>query len=194
MAPVTVMRLPMLFLIAISLLPATVSPALRPYQHSCRQQYCPEYYAKQKVKDFILIYAWPRMTLLEAWGIAACVVDNAERYALPYGLIASVAMVESRFNYEVINHMNCYGLMQVRPFYNDADVWLDELRREEIITVAADLLRPEYNVRAGCYILAKYLRQYGDLPTALSRYSGSTKPVNDEYVRRVFDAMEYFKG
>jgi soluble lytic murein transglycosylase-like protein len=84
--------------------------------------------------------------------------------------------------------------MQVRPFYNDADVWLDELRREEIITVAADLLRPEYNVRAGCYILAKYLRQYGDLPTALSRYSGSTKPVNDEYVRRVFDAMEYFKG
>lgn len=192
------MRFPrfILFLLvpcALSLAPEPISSATIPYLP--RQPYCPEYYAKRQVKDFVLIYAWPRTTLLESWGTAACIVDNADLFGLQHKLVAAVTMIESRFDPCVINHMNCWGLMQVRPYdLGGNDVWLKELIEQGIITCVQDLLQPEKNIKAGCYILAKYLRQYGDLPTALSRYSGSLKPINDDYVRRVFDAMEYFEG
>lgn len=177
------------------LCPLPLSSAVHLYHSTHRPRYCREYYAKRQVKDFVLIYAWPRVTLLEAWGIAACVVDYAEKHGQPYGLGAAVAMVESRFNRNVINHMNCYGHMQVRPFDNSGrDVNLKELIAHGLVTRATDLLQPEKNFDAGYYLLAKYRRLYPDLPTALSRYSGSTKPINKKYVEDVFAAMEYFEG
>lgn len=184
-----------LFILALSLFtfPLPVSTAIHNYQP--RQRYCPEYFQKQQVKDFVLIYAYPRVTLLESWGTAACIVDNADLYGLPHEVVAAVIMIESRFNPYGINHMNCWGLMQVRPYdLAGNDVWLKELIEQGIITCVQDLLKPEKNIRAGCYILAKYLRQYGDLPTALSRYSGSTQPINTDYVSKVYDAMQYFEG
>ncbi len=85
-------------------------------------------------------------------------------------LIRAIIHVESRGNPKAISRKGAYGLMQVRW-----SVWGKELKREGIAQTKNDLFHPEKNIRAGKYILAKYIRKHGNVEKALKAYSGGAK-------------------
>jgi soluble lytic murein transglycosylase-like protein len=112
--------------------------------------------------------------MVDAKKIAGVIVDVADEYGHDYALIASIIAVESNFNPDAHNHRtNCIGLMQVRPVTEPgANVWLSELKQEQIASYVKDLKVDWRNTKAGCYILAKCKEVTPNTYRAVMRYNG----------------------
>jgi soluble lytic murein transglycosylase-like protein len=88
---------------------------------------------------------------------------EAQRLALPPGLVMAVIDVESRFDRWAVSSAGAVGLMQIMPF------WPRQLGMTN-----QELVRIPQNIRMGCTILKFYLdREKGDYTRALARYNGS---------------------
>lgn len=86
-------------------------------------------------------------------------------------LIPKIIKVESNGNPRAVSKKGAMGLMQVRW-----SVWKDELRKRGIAKHRDELLDPSVNVKAGKFILARYIKLHrGDLRKALKAYSGGSK-------------------
>jgi soluble lytic murein transglycosylase-like protein len=93
-------------------------------------------------------------------------------------LIASIIQVESSGKPKAKSKKGALGLMQVRYC-----VWADELKEQGIIKKRNDLFHPQKNIKAGTYILAKYIAQTGDIRKALVKYSGGSKAYAKKVLR-----------
>ena len=88
-------------------------------------------------------------------------------------LILSVIDTESTFFSQAISSKGAAGLMQVRW-----SVWKDELAKINI-TSERQLFDIKTNIKAGSYILTKYINETGSVKKALGKYVGnSPKYIN----------------
>lgn len=108
-----------------------------------------------------------------------CVTDYAYptgRMAVDFGLsprvFAALVFIESSCNPRAVSRTHDVGLTQIH-----LHTW--GYRYE-------DLLNPETNLKAGAFVLAKYVHQFG-LVEGLHHYNGLGNPTN-EYAKKVLTA------
>ncbi|HEX5093728.1 MAG TPA: transglycosylase SLT domain-containing protein [Burkholderiales bacterium] len=99
-------------------------------------------------------------------------------YAVDPLLILAVMAIESRYNPVAQSSMGARGLMQVIPRFHP----------EKLIDHGGDddaLLDPEVNIRVGTWVLHEYLRQLGDVESALQKYAGALDDPSSPYAGKV---------
>lgn len=113
---------------------------------------------------------------LSAWRQAAAFVHYSRKYGVPVDLAVAVANTESHFNSEARSRYGAMGVMQV--------VWRVHQRLLQVNGILSpdELHDPEKGIAAGCLLLGRYLRAYGDRDKALGRYYGGSAAV---YAKRI---------
>ena len=114
-------------------------------------------------------------------------------YSVPYSLALAVAETETHFDMEATGAAGEVGIMQLNPgpsgAYHKA---IQEITRLDPAT-------PCGNIAAGCYLLGKYLQDYGNTEKALMAYNmgvgGAMRAwekgiTSTEYSRKVIAAAE----
>ena len=88
-----------------------------------------------------------------------------EEYGCPYPLALAVAEVESHFNMEAVGAAGEVGIMQLNPGPDGA------YHAELEAATGLDPTTPSGNIAAGCYLLGKYMQEYGDTNKAAMAYN-----------------------
>lgn len=86
-------------------------------------------------------------------------------YKCPYPLALAVAEVESHFNMEAVGAAGEVGMMQLNPGPDGA------YHAELEAATGLDPATPSGNIAAGCYLLGKYIADYGDPQKAAMAYN-----------------------
>lgn len=97
----------------------------------------------------------------------------AERNGLSPKLVHSIIQVESSWQPYALSSKGAIGLMQVHY-----PTWKERWSRKQ-------LRDPEENLKAGMWILKKYMRESSTLNEALHKYSGGAKGYADKVKRRM---------
>lgn len=120
-----------------------------------------------------------------AWREAAAFVHYSRKYGVPADLAVAVANTESHFDPQARSNYGALGVMQV--------VWRIHHRLLQVngIIASDDLHDPEIGIAAGCLLLGRYLRAYGDTDRALGRYYGGSAKV---YMRRINTRLANLKN
>lgn len=114
-------------------------------------------------------------------------------YECPYPLALAVAEVESNFNMEAVGAAGEAGIMQLNPGPENT-YWINLEAETEL-----DPTTPSGNIAAGCYLLGKYMQEYGDPNKAAMAYnmgmSGAENAwaagiTSTDYSTAVVEAME----
>lgn len=114
-------------------------------------------------------------------------------YGCPYPLALAVAQVESGFSMDAVGAAGEVGIMQLNP--GPSGAYHAELQA----ATGMDPATPSGNIAGGCYLLGKYLAEYGDATKAAMAYNmgeaGARKAwaagvASTEYSRAVIAAME----
>lgn len=93
---------------------------------------------------------------------------HAAEFQLDPFLVAAVIREESRFNPDAVSAVGAIGLMQMLP---STAGWA--ARHLGVPAPSSDaLLRPEVNVRLGCWYLRYLIRRHATLDEALAAYNG----------------------
>lgn len=118
--------------------------------------------------------------------IATAILDAASIFNIPWEILASIAAVESSFDYKAKSSVGALGVMQVLPEY-----WGD---------MEYDLQDPYENVLAGASVLQMYKGQCGSWDCALKAYNvgitnyrrNQKKGAQERYIRKIRVAQVYF--
>ena len=119
-----------------------------------------------------------------------------EEYGCPYPLALAVAEVESHFNMEAVGTAGEVGIMQLNPGPDGA------YHAELEAATGLDPTTPSGNIAAGCYLLGKYMQEYGDANKAAMAYnmgvSGAENAwaegiASTDYSTAVVEAVERWK-
>ncbi|GAA6521205.1 hypothetical protein K440107A6_10730 [Lawsonibacter asaccharolyticus] len=119
-----------------------------------------------------------------------------EEYGCPYPLALAVAEVESHFNMEAVGAAGEVGIMQLNPGPDGA------YHAELEAATGLDPTTPSGNIAAGCYLLGKYMQEYGDANKAAMAYnmgvSGAENAwaegiASTDYSTAVVEAVERWK-
>lgn len=119
-----------------------------------------------------------------------------EEYRCPYPLALAVAEVESHFNMEAVGAAGEVGIMQLNPGPDGA------YHAELEAATGLDPTTPSGNIAAGCYLLGKYMQEYGDANKAAMAYnmgvSGAENAwaegiASTDYSTAVVEAVERWK-
>lgn len=86
-------------------------------------------------------------------------------YGCPYPLALAVAETESGFRMDAVGSVGEIGIMQLNP--GPGGTYHDALEQ----ATGLDPATPEGNIAAGCYLLGKYLAEYGNYDQAAMAYS-----------------------
>lgn len=114
-------------------------------------------------------------------------------YGCPYPLALAVAQIESGFDMDAVGANGEVGIMQLNP--GPSGAYHAELQA----VTGMDPTTPAGNIADGCYLLGKYLAEYGDATKAAMAYNmgeaGARKAwaagvTSTEYSRAVIAAME----
>jgi soluble lytic murein transglycosylase-like protein len=92
-------------------------------------------------------------------------------------LVAAIIIVESSGNPLAISESKSVGIMQIH-----VPTWKDIVDFRE-----KNPFDPEVNIDIGTTILARYLKQYKDVESALLAYEGSHDPVESGYLNKVME-------
>lgn len=117
----------------------------------------------------------PSTIIIKDWKMQDLVKVIAIKNNLNPHLVLSIIHTESKGFQHAVSGKGAIGLMQVMP------AWIPQLSHLDIHS-RKDLLDPEKNIAAGCYVLKQHLREEShSLPKALNAYSGQAKG----YVKKV---------
>ena len=114
-------------------------------------------------------------------------------YKCPYPLALAVAETETNFDMEAVGAAGEVGIMQLNP--GPSGSYHAELEE----ATGMDPATPSGNIAAGCYLLGKYMEDYGDPHKAAMAYnmgvSGARNAweagiTSTEYSTAVVEAME----
>ena len=114
-------------------------------------------------------------------------------YECPYPLALAVAEVESHFDMDAVGAAGEVGIMQLNPGPENT-YWINLEAETEL-----DPTTPSGNIAAGCYLLGKYMQEYGDTNKAAMAYnmgvSGAENAwaegiTSTDYSTAVVEAME----
>lgn len=116
-----------------------------------------------------------------------------EKYNCPFPLALAVAQVESDFDMDAIGSSGEVGIMQINPGPGGA------YHAEIAAVTGLSPETPEGNIAAGCYLLGKYLEEFGDYNEAVMAYNmghaGAADAIRNgttstNYSRVVVEAMQ----
>ena len=116
-----------------------------------------------------------------------------EEYGCPYPLALAVAQAESNFDMDAVGASGEVGIMQLNPGPQNT-YWINLEAETEL-----DPTTPSGNIAAGCYLLGKYMQEYGDANKAAMAYnmgvSGAENAwaegiTSTDYSTAVVEAME----
>ncbi len=117
------------------------------------------------------------------WREAAALVHYSRKYGLELSLAVAIAQTESTFNPNAVSYAGALGVMQVMWRVHEG------LLRSHGIIAQEQMFDPEKGIAAGCLLLSRYLRAYGDVQLALNRYYGGLavayKAKVDRYIARL---------
>ena len=150
------------------------------------------------------VWEWPEDVLLAHGYYSVAVPMEYEyqgymrRYCAEYGIYYTMALavaeVESTFNMDAVGTSGEVGIMQLNP--GPGGSYHDELEA----ATGLDPTTPEGNIAGGCYLLGKYLAEFGgDVEKTAMAYnmgrSGAKKAwaagvASTEYSRAVAQAVE----
>lgn len=140
---------------------------------------------KQDVAKYILANAPIDPT--EALGIAATIVDAAEKYNIDYRILNAIIQTESNYNEMAVGKINRSdkGIAQVNTFWNE-----QELVKAGIIKSGKDLMKLEPCTYAGAFLFAKYIQEKdGNTYQAIKRYNGQN---GNDYLFKVIENYNNF--
>jgi len=125
----------------------------------------------------------------ESTRVAQYLLESSKEFKLDTRFLAAQLDVESNFNTHAVSYVDgkyvgARGMMQVMPFWIKHIPWLHSVK---------DLHNPRLNIRAGAYILAKYVKECGGtMEMGLRCYHGGYRAIKNprvstvQYVERVY--------
>lgn len=122
---------------------------------------------------------------------AKIIIKYADIYDLDPFLVAAVLATESTVKNDVQSSKSAVGLMQIHwPTHKSWLLKYPEVNKKE------DMYKPEPNIRAGCRLLASYIkRNSGDVRKGLSRYLGtSSSGYNNTVLKRQYNIAKIYEG
>lgn len=123
--------------------------------------------------------------------------DAARTFGVPYKLLLAVMFRESSYNPDAENGI-CFGLMQIHQMNFE---WLEEELADYGVTDIRN--NPEDNIKAGAYLLGRYIAKYDNYHLALVCYNcgeGGAQSLwaegiySTQYSRSVLETMEELDG
>lgn len=90
---------------------------------------------------------------------------ESDHWGVPYALTLAVMECESQFDSEAVGDVGEIGLMQLNP--GPGGKYHASLQE----TTGMDPATPAGNIAGGCYLMGKYLAEYGDTAKALMAYN-----------------------
>lgn len=114
-----------------------------------------------------------------AWREAAALVHYSAKYGVPSELTTAVAHAESTFNPDAISPKGAAGVMQVMWRIHNGLLQSHGIKPTPGPNPLAD---PENAIAAGCLLLSRYIKAYGSVQTAMTRYYGGNSAA---YQRKV---------
>lgn len=98
----------------------------------------------------------------------------SDEYGLNKNLVYSIIKAESSFNPKAVSHRNAKGLMQIMDSTGE---WAAEKIKIKDFE-SSMLLKPETNIRIGCWYISKLINQYDqNVELALSAYNAGSGNV-----------------
>jgi soluble lytic murein transglycosylase-like protein len=114
-------------------------------------------------------------------------IDSGRESNISPIMIVGVMQIESEFNINAISKKEARGLMQI-----NLSVWSKDLIEKGIMKDPEEIHDPRINVRAGCYILRKYLDETKDFEKALYKYLGAdVKDYKDAINKAIGNILLY---
>jgi soluble lytic murein transglycosylase len=105
------------------------------------------------------------------------ILRYAAEYDLDPNLVAAVIHTESRFRPEAVSSAGAMGLMQIMPTVGE---WIASDKLGDAAFTTNDLLKPEVNIRYGCWVLDYHLKRYdGDIALSLAAYNAGEGRVRE---------------
>lgn len=108
----------------------------------------------------------PNIDEKTAWREAAAIVHYSDKYGVPSTLTTAIAYAESTFNPAAVSPKGAEGVMQVMWRIHNG------LLESNGITGRDSLADPEKGIAAGCLLMSRYIRAYGTIQDAMTRYYG----------------------
>lgn len=105
-----------------------------------------------------------------AWREAAALVHYSAKYGVPSALTTAVAHAESTFDPNAVSPKGASGVMQVMWNIHNRLLQSNGIMGTPGSNPLAD---PEQAIAAGCLLLSRYIRAYGNAQNAMDRYYGS---------------------
>ncbi len=136
-----------------------------------------EQYRHERNVQLVLKRSLNDLSKEEIGALTKIIVRHAVSKKLDPKLVAAIIVVESRGNSLAISESKSVGIMQIH-----VPTWKEEVDFRE-----KNPFDPDVNIDIGTTILSRYLRQYGDVESALLAYEGSRDPAQSEYVSKVMD-------
>ena len=121
---------------------------------------------------------------------AKIIIKYADIHDLDPFLVAAVLATESTVKNDVQSSKSAVGLMQIHwPTHKSWLLKYPEVNKKE------DMYKPEPNIRAGCRLLASYIkRNSGDVRKGLSRYLGtSSSGYNNTVLKRQYAIAKIYR-
>ena len=114
-------------------------------------------------------------------------IAASKEYDLSAVLVLAVMATESEFDINAVSRTGAKGLMQIQPNY-----WSETLQKQEILLNPNDIHDPQQNIRAGCYLLRRFLDEQKSFESALSRYLGANSASYRSRVNYFLGEILYF--
>ena len=102
---------------------------------------------------------------------ASAFLHYSTKYNIPLDLAVAVANTESHFDPEAKSSHGSAGVMQVTWRVHSALLQANGIMSED------ELHEPEKGIAAGCLLISRYLKAYGNTQKALGRYYGGSASV-----------------
>jgi len=124
-----------------------------------------------------VVVDWMQERSAETREVLEKIYDSIHRNTNMPELYLALAAVESSYRPQAISNRNAHGLLQVVPRW-----WLHELKKENIVRNRKELLTIDGGIRAGVYVLEKYMHECRKeredeevLDCALEKYIGQDR-------------------
>lgn len=111
-----------------------------------------------------------------AWREATAIVHYSNKYGVSVPLAVGVAHAESRFHPAAQSAKGALGVMQVRWTVHHGLLAANGISSRE------QMFDPELGVAAGCLLISRYVKAYGSVQQAMTRYYGGSSFA---YMRKV---------
>ncbi|WP_250227497.1 lytic transglycosylase domain-containing protein [Anaeropeptidivorans aminofermentans] len=102
------------------------------------------------------------------------IIKYADKYGLDHDLVCAMIRAESNFDANAVSKRGAEGLMQIIKLTGDwgaGEIGLENYTYSRI-------KEPEINLDVGCWYIAKLLKQYGNVDTALAAYNAGSGTVS----------------